>query len=167
VAYADDVTILVTSVTEFAAVEKVLLLYEKANGPTINPAKSRALAVGGWRAHETVLGIPYHQSVTILGITFWGTTPQTTIDTWERITSNVRCQAKKAYDRDTNLAHRITYVHACLLSRLRYAAQILPTPKEYTQKLTTAVSWYHGKEPSSRWRCPHSNAPNSNGYGSN
>jgi hypothetical protein len=106
VAYADDVTILVTSVTEFAAVEEALRLYEKATGAIVNPAKSRALAVGGWRAHETVLGIPYQQSVTILGITFWGTIAETKIDTWQRITSKVRCQAKKAYDRDTNLAHR-------------------------------------------------------------
>jgi hypothetical protein len=142
VAYADDVTIFVSSVTDFAAVEDALRLYEKGTGACINPIKSRALAIGGWRAQETVIGIPYHQSVTILGITFWRTIAQTTTDTWARITGKVRVQAKKAYDRDTNLAHGITYVHTSLLSRLWYAAQILPTPKVYTQKLSTALSWY-------------------------
>lgn len=142
VAYADDVTIFVSSVTDFAAVEDALRLYEKATGAKINPIKSKALAIGGWRAQDTVLGIPYHQCATILGINFWGTIQQTTNDTWARITSKVRVQAQKAYNRESSLAHRITYVQNCLLSRLWYAAQHLPVPKIYTQKLTAAVSWY-------------------------
>ena len=142
VAYADDVTIFVSSVTEFAAVEEALRLYEQATGACINPTKSRSLAIGGWRAQETVLGIAYYPSVTIVGITFWGTTAQTTNDTWARITGKVRVQAQRANDRDPNLARRIQYVHINLLSKLWYAAQILPAPHVYTQKLTTAVSWY-------------------------
>jgi hypothetical protein len=134
VAHTDDVTIFVSSVTDFAAVEDALRLYEKATGACINPTKSRALAFGGWRVQETLIGIPYHQSVIILGITFWGTIAPTTTDTWARITGKVRVQAKKAYDRDTNLAHRITYVHTCLLSRLWYAAQKFVVPKSmYTE----------------------------------
>jgi hypothetical protein len=98
VAYADDVTIFISSVTELAEVEEDLQLYEKATGARINTAKSKALATGGWRTQETVLEITYHQSVTTLGITFWGTIPQTTNDTWARITGKVRAQAQKAYD---------------------------------------------------------------------
>ena len=141
-AYADDVTIFVTLVTEFAAIEDALQLYEQATGACINPTKSRALAIGGWRAQETVLGIAYHQPVTILGITFWGTISQTTNDTWARITGKVGVQTQRAYDRDPNLACRIQYVHTNLLAKLWYAAQILPAPYLYTQKLTTAVQWY-------------------------
>jgi len=36
----------------------------------------------------------------------------------------------------------IQYVHTNLLSKLWFAVQILPAPHVYTQKLTTAVSWY-------------------------
>ena len=59
VVYADVVTIFVSSVTDFAAVEEALRLYEQATGAFINPTNSRALAVGGWRTQETVLGIAY------------------------------------------------------------------------------------------------------------
>ena len=66
VAYADDVPIFVSSVTDFAAMEEALRLYEQASGACINPTKSRALAIGGWRAQETILEIAYYPSVTIL-----------------------------------------------------------------------------------------------------
>jgi hypothetical protein len=142
VAYADDVTIFVSSVTDFAAMEEALWLYEQATGACINPTKSRALAIGGWRAQENVLGIAYYPSVTMLGITFRGTIAQTTNDTWVRITGKDRVQAQRAYDCDSNLARRIQYIHTNLLSKLWYAAQILPAPQVYTHKLTMAVSWY-------------------------
>jgi hypothetical protein len=142
VAYADVVTIFISSVTEFPIIEEALQRFEKASGANINPRKSKALAVGRWRAQQTIRGIQYYPSVTILGINFWATTDQTTRDTWSRITGKVRMQAKKAYDRDPCLAHRIQYVHKCLLEKLWYTAQILPLARPYTQQLTTAVTWY-------------------------
>jgi hypothetical protein len=110
VAYADDVTIFILSVTEFPIIEEALQLFENASGASINPRKSKALAVGRWRAQETIRGIQYQPSPTILGITFWATIDQTTRDTWARITGKVRMQAKKAYDRGPCLARRIQYV---------------------------------------------------------
>jgi hypothetical protein len=142
VAYADDVIIFISSVTEFPIIEEALQLFEKASGASINPRKSKALAVGRWRAQETIRGIQYHPSVTILGITFWATIDQTTRDTWARITGKVRMRAKKAYDGDTYLARRIQYVHYCLLAKLWSTAQILPLARPYTQQLTTALTWY-------------------------
>jgi hypothetical protein len=112
------VAIFITSATELAEVEEALRLYEKAAGASINTAKSKALATGGWRTQETVLGITYHQSVTILVITFWGTIPQTANDTWARITGKVRAHAQKAHDRDPNLQTRIQYIHTNLLTKL-------------------------------------------------
>jgi hypothetical protein len=73
IAYADDVTIFVSSVTDFAIIEDALRHFKRASGATINPRKSKTLAVGGWRTEETILDIQYCQSVTILGIIFWGT----------------------------------------------------------------------------------------------
>jgi hypothetical protein len=107
VAYADEVTIFISSVIEFPIIEEALQLFEKASGASINPRKSKALTVGRWRAQETIRGIQYYPSFTILGITFWATIDQTTRDTWARITVKVRMQTKKAYDRDPCLARRI------------------------------------------------------------
>jgi hypothetical protein len=92
------------------------------------------MALGGWRTQETTLGIRYHQSVTILGITFWGTIAQTTNDTWARITGKVRVQAKKTYVHDPSRTLRIKYVNTCLLCRLWYEAQILSVTHTYIHR---------------------------------
>ena len=129
VAYADDVTIFVTSVAEFAIIEEAIRIYERASGARLNPRKSKALAIGNWCTQETVLGIAYHPHVTILGVTFWGTIEQRMIDSWERLTGKVRVPAKRAYTRGPCLATRMRYVNTFLLSKIWYTAQILPAPK--------------------------------------
>lgn len=68
VAYADDVTIFITSVTEFHVIVDAIRLIEKASGARVNPRKSQALPIGRWRTSDAVLGIAYHRSVRILGV---------------------------------------------------------------------------------------------------
>jgi hypothetical protein len=46
VAYADDVTILITDPNEVPLVQDALKCYQEASGATINIDKSNALAVG-------------------------------------------------------------------------------------------------------------------------
>jgi len=60
VAYADDVTIFVTSAADFAIIEEAIRLYKGASGARLNPRKSKAFAVGSWLTHEAVLVIAYH-----------------------------------------------------------------------------------------------------------
>ena len=69
-----DVTIFVTSIAGFPIIE-ANRLFERASGARLNPKKSKAIAVGGWCTHETVLGID-HTHATILGITFLSTIAQ-------------------------------------------------------------------------------------------
>jgi len=47
VAYADDVTIIVTHEAELAIMEEVINLFEKTSGARLNPQKSKAIATGG------------------------------------------------------------------------------------------------------------------------
>jgi len=94
VAYADDVTIFVTSAADFAIIEDAIRLYDRAYGARTNPRKLKALAGGSWCILETVLGIAYHPYVAILGVTFRGRIEQTMKDAWARLTGKVRCQAK-------------------------------------------------------------------------
>jgi len=89
---------------------------------------------------QTIRGIEYYQSATILGMT-WGTR-QTMDDTWARITGKIRIQAKKAYVRDACIAHRMRYVNTHLLSKLCYITQILSAPRTYTQRIIAAIAWY-------------------------
>jgi len=46
VAYADGVTIFVTSAADFAIIEEAIRPYERASGARLNPRKSQALAIG-------------------------------------------------------------------------------------------------------------------------
>jgi hypothetical protein len=70
VAYADDVTIFIKSVTEFHVIEEAMCLFEKASGAWLNPKKSQALPIGRWKTFDTVFGFIYHHSVRILSIQF-------------------------------------------------------------------------------------------------
>jgi hypothetical protein len=144
-AYADDVTIFLTSINDIHVVEEALRLYERASGACINLRKSKALTVGGCNTQESIRGFEYYPCITILGITFCDTIEQTMKDTWARIIGRIRIQAKKEYDRDPIVAHRIQYVHKCLLSKLWYVTQLLPISQPQTQHVTTAVSWYTWK----------------------
>ena len=73
VAYADDVTILVTQPTDFDIIHSALQTYGRASGAILNPLKSRALAVANWSVPATVLGITFHPEVKILGVSFGST----------------------------------------------------------------------------------------------
>ena len=106
------------------------------------PRKSKALALGSWCARQTFRWIAYHPSVTILGVTFWGTIQQTTKDTWARLTEKLRRQAHAAYNKGPCIANRIRYVNTFLLSKIWYVSQILPPPNIYIHQLTTAITWY-------------------------
>jgi len=113
-AYADDVTILVTSIANFPIIEDIHL-FERASGARLNPRKTKALAVGSWCTLETALRIDNHPHVSILGVTFWITIEQTMKDRWARLTGKVCTKTKKTYARDPCLAHRLRYVHTFLL----------------------------------------------------
>jgi hypothetical protein len=54
VAYADDMTIFITSISELHAVEDAIRLFEKASGARVNPTKSQALPIGRWTTSDTV-----------------------------------------------------------------------------------------------------------------
>jgi hypothetical protein len=110
IAYADDVTVLVTAPEEIAAIEEVLRSYEKATGEKLNIAKSHAMAVGAWDITRTVMNILYSTKVKVLCIQMVKTTTQSAVASWTRITNMVRLQALEAYTRDLDLAQRMQYV---------------------------------------------------------
>jgi len=84
VAYADDVIIFVTSAADFTIIEEAIHLFERASGAQLNPRKSKSLALGSWSKQDTIFGIAYHPSVSILGVTSWGIIEGTMKDTWAR-----------------------------------------------------------------------------------
>jgi hypothetical protein len=88
------------------------------------------------------MGIKYHPNIRLLGIQFWSTLRQSTNATWSHLTGQVCLYAKESYQRDLCIAHRITYVHAYLIARLWYVAQVLPAPRKCTQRITSAINLF-------------------------
>jgi hypothetical protein len=96
VAYADDVTVLVTHPTDFITILNAVWNFKKATGAQLNPTKSKALAVGTWAEPPTILGIVFCHHVKILGVTFGPSLNTTVKETWTSVNAAVRTQGRKA-----------------------------------------------------------------------
>jgi hypothetical protein len=142
VAYADDVTLFLTSAADFQIVENALRLFERASGARVNSQKSTFLQVGPWRTFDTIRGIEYRHKVKILGMSIGSSTQQSVIDTWNQVTGQIKTLAKNAYHRDLCLALIIRFVHTYLLTKIWYVAQLFPATQTIIQQLNTAVTYF-------------------------
>jgi len=59
VAYADDITLLVTDPKDIPALVETLRRYEKATGACLNIRKSKGMAAGSWNTTLKMMDIPY------------------------------------------------------------------------------------------------------------
>ena len=89
IAYADDVTVLVTHPEDFSAIEQAIRTYKRATGACLNPRKSKALTVWPWTERPTLLGVDLHERVDILGVELGQTVALSIRDSWSRVTSAV------------------------------------------------------------------------------
>ena len=76
VAYADDVTIFVTSPTDIQLIQEALTCYQAASGARLNIEKSKAMAIGSWDISTDIMGIQYHTDIKILGVRMHNTVSQ-------------------------------------------------------------------------------------------
>jgi hypothetical protein len=67
IAYADDITIIVTRAEEIDTIQEILQDYENATGARINTHKSRAIALGSWNRSTPIMDINYHDEIKLLG----------------------------------------------------------------------------------------------------
>jgi hypothetical protein len=146
VAYADDITIMVTHPADFDIIHSALQVYGKASGATLSPLKSRALAIAKWTAPPTILGIPFYPEVKILGVTFGPTIQQSINTSWKNTIHAVKGIAIKSYHRTLCLTQRIQYVRAFLLAKIWYLTQSLPPTIKNIKQLNAIAAWYiwHG-----------------------
>jgi hypothetical protein len=154
IAYADDATVFLTSPHDVPLLRRALTLYEWASGAEVNVQKSTALALGSWDTATTIWDIPYKQEVCILGIRYTASINRSAVATWAPIVQCIRAQAREAYVRTLCLASRIRYVHAYLLARVWYAAQVLPLTVASVRDIRTAVTMFIWK--GATFRLPYS-----------
>jgi hypothetical protein len=97
VAYADDVTLFLTSDTDRKVIEEAIQLFEMASGARLNSRKSSALPIGRWKTFDTVRDIEYRPSIKILGVIFWTTVQKSATDKWTQLTGQVRMLARESF----------------------------------------------------------------------
>jgi hypothetical protein len=117
VAYAVDITILVTRPEEFNAIQQVIGQCVRASGACLNPAKSKALAIGSWTLPARQLDIPFQKLLKILGIIFSAKTKISGTHNLINIVQTVREQVNCTYVRKLCLAQRVQYVNTFLLAK--------------------------------------------------
>jgi hypothetical protein len=146
VAYADNVTVIVSRRTDINHLHEALNLYERATGTKLNYRKSQALPIGAWDTKDMILSIPYVTEAKILGISFQSTLAGTMNRTWTKLANSVKGRAQEMYARDSNLLQRVHVTHAYLLSKIWYCAQILPISQGHTRQITMCMQWFvwHG-----------------------
>jgi len=143
IAYVDDVTIILRSPKDIPIVQEAIPCYEDSSGAKLNIQKSKAMALGSWDTSHTIMGIPYHTELRILGIKMTKTIQQSAINSWRAEIGKIRAQSRDAHSRTLSLDQTVLYVHNYLLATAWYTAQILPP----TQRLHTATKYGHGLVP--------------------
>jgi hypothetical protein len=106
VTYA-DVTIFVTNTGDFRVVRDAVRLYEEASGACLNVRKSKALAAVGSKRTANDLGVNFHSTIKILGITFSSTIGREMHESWAQLSGRVKAQAQHAYGRYLCLEQRV------------------------------------------------------------
>jgi hypothetical protein len=142
IAYADDVTLLITTPEDIDAVKDAVQCYKKATGTILNIRKSQALAVGVWDTTIPVMDIPHNDEITVIRFKVQKSVARAASSSWTRITHMVRTQARDTYSRDLGLSQRIQYAHVYLLAKLWHTAQIYPAPTECVRQIVAAVAWF-------------------------
>jgi hypothetical protein len=89
-AYADDVTVFLTSPSDVRQLQEAILCYERATGARVNINKSKELALGPWNKWLSVLNTTYHDTVTILGMEIRNTLRATSIASWNKVAALIK-----------------------------------------------------------------------------
>ena len=140
VAYADDVTIFITSPADIPIINDALRKYEATSGARVNIRKSKAIAVSRWDTSLQIMGIPYYETkILVFHITSTGNASARR--SWDALTDRIRAQAREAYTRELNLDGRIYYVHTHLMAKAWYFAQIFQPHEASIKRLNTVIAW--------------------------
>jgi hypothetical protein len=142
IAYADDITVFVSNPEDFNTISSAIRQYEMASGAQLNPHKSKALAIGTWKSPAPLMGINFHERVEILGVSFGQAMMIIRTDSWTRVISAVRAQARQSYTRNLQLSQRIQYVKMHLFAKMWFLSQVLLLNRTHVHQLTAIATWF-------------------------
>lgn len=148
-AYADDMTLFLTSEQDFVVADRILQEFCKVSGARVNVNKSSALFAGRW-AERTVVPGGYSlcpDGMKILGVRFFRR--NSAHENWEARLKVVQAKVVRWNSRGLSLWGRVEVVRADLLPSLNYLAYIFPVPFWCGRKLERLVFsfiWRNGAE---------------------
>jgi hypothetical protein len=93
-AFADDVTLFITSPSDIPKLQDAMKCYEELSGAKINLRKSRVVALGTLDRSIDLLNIPFHDNATILGLQVQTTVSGSALSSWMKTTALIRLQAQ-------------------------------------------------------------------------
>jgi hypothetical protein len=97
VAYADDVTILVTAPVDIQIIGDLLLTYKRATDARLNNRKSKPMAAGSWDISMDMRDFAFYQEISILAFRFTSTVARSRNVAWSRTVEKVKVLARDAY----------------------------------------------------------------------
>jgi exonuclease III len=140
IAYADDVTIFLTSPTEIPILTELITVYEQATGAQINPGKSKLLGLGTWDPRTPIMDFQYCDSLRLLGTTIAPTTKLSGELSWKRATAAVKAKASRDYARCLSFDKRVSFIHEQLYAHIWFLAQTFPPPAGKLRELQMTSS---------------------------
>ena len=135
-------TLFLTRTEDINKLEQALHRFEAATGGRINVLKSRTMAFGNWNISNSILDIPYHTEINVLGYRFTKSVNSATGKTWTSIKDRMRAVAQETYLRDLTLDKRNQFVHQYLLAKIWYVTQIFPSTPDIIRRINTNIIWF-------------------------
>ena len=134
IAYADDVSIIVSKLEDISILNETLRIYEEATGAKRNARKSNALALSSWKTSKPIMDGPYCEEMKTLGFAITNTIHSSVRRSWNLLSARIRAEAQDIYQRALHLEHRIRCTHKYMLARVWYMTQNIPPAKKTSPK---------------------------------
>lgn len=152
-AYADDMTIFLTTEKDFVVTGEILQRFSEATGAKVNVSKSSVMLVGRWSKRSEVPGgyTVCQDGIKILGVRFFRV--NSAQQNWEGLLESLQSKIGRWSVRDLSLWGRVQVVKADVLPSINHLAYVFPLPfwqGRRMEKLVFSFIWRGGTELVSR-----------------
>lgn len=146
VAYADDISAIVTSVDKLNAMRDLFRRFGRVAGARLNEAKTTAIDVGDTNQPLTVPWLRTENSIKILGVIFCNSVREMVALNWDNLATNFSRLVWMHSLRTLSLHQKVTLLNVFLTSKIWYVAAQLPPTPAHVAKLTATMRRYlfHG-----------------------
>lgn len=141
VAFADDVAVAVSNATDVERFNRGIAMHEGASAAKLNANKTVVLTVGQPTFQSPYPTLQPHEPTRYLGIMFTshGIAEEVML---ARLENGINTTVDRWHDRQLSLVGRVMLANACLLSKLWFAAHIIPFPHEFERRIVKKVKQF-------------------------